>query len=156
MNPIMSPRRIRCGCLWLLDGRLLSSMGKQKCLQIGKIENMMYGKLLMDLCFLGLWMHTPTTYQAWVDLGGRHIQKNTPKTNQVKHQISTLQQGSLFVINYFDKFKSLWEQLIDLDQCKSCPNCMPIYDEKQENDRIHQFLLGLNEEFMTIRSKFFL
>lgn len=30
---------------------------------------------------------------------------------------------------------------------------MLIYNKKQENDRVHQFLLGLNEEFMITRSQ---
>lgn len=88
-------------------------------------------------------MRTEKTYQTWSDLEGRYKQQNAPKTNQLKYHISTLQQASLSMTDYFDKFKVLWEQLVDLDPCKFCPNCVPIYEEKQEKDKIHQFLLGL-------------
>lgn len=98
-------------------------------------------------------MHTETAYQAWSDLEGRYKQKNASKTNQIKYQLSTLQQGSLSVIEYFDKFKALCENLVKLDHCEFCPNCKPIYEGKQEEDIIHQFLLGLNEDFMTIRTQ---
>lgn len=95
-------------------------------------------------------MHTQTTYQTWADIEGRYKLKNAPKTNQIKYQISTLHQGSLSYIDYFDQFKALQEQLVDLDQCKFCPYCIPIYEDKLETYRIHSFLLGLDEEFMGI------
>lgn len=56
-------------------------------------------------------------------------------------------------IDYFDKFKFLWEKLVDLDQCRFFHNCIPIYEEKQVIDKIHHFMLGLNEDFITIKGQ---
>lgn len=40
-----------------------------------------------------------------------------------------------------------------MDQCKLCNDYMKTYEEKQETDRIHQFLLGLNDTFITLRTQ---
>lgn len=95
-----------------------------------------------------------TAYQAWMDLEGRYNQLNAPRTSQVKFQLNNLRQGNLTVTEYFDKFKVLWEQLIDIEQChiEQCHIEQLIYEGKQERDRIHQFILGLNENLRTIRS----
>lgn len=43
--------------------------------------------------------------------------------------------------------------MVDLDHCKFCYACIPIYEEKLDKDRIHQFLLGLNEYYRSIRTQ---
>lgn len=97
-------------------------------------------------------IRAPTAHQVWLDLEGRYKQENAPKTSEVKYRMNTLKQGTLSVTQYFDEFKSQWDQLVDLDSCKFCPACVPIYEEKLDNNIIHQFLLGLNENYRTLRT----
>lgn len=98
-------------------------------------------------------MHTQVAHEAWVDLEYRYKQSNAPKMNQIKYELSQLQQGTSSVSDFYDKFKSVWEQFVDVDKCKFCSDCMKIYQEKLETDRVHQFLLGLNNDFMNLRTQ---
>lgn len=64
---------------------------------------------------------------------------------------NNLQKGNDNVIVFYDKFKALWDQKVELENCVFCNVCTPKNNVKLEKDKIYQFLLGLNEDIKTPR-----
>ncbi|KAL5131997.1 Retrovirus-related Pol polyprotein from transposon RE1 [Glycine soja] len=88
------------------------------------------------------------------DLKERFEQRNGPLIFQLKHELITLQQGSMSVSSFYSKLRSLWESLSELKPSHSCTcgGIKPWYDFEQPEYAM-QFLVGLNEFFSTIRGQ---
>ncbi|XP_031396748.1 uncharacterized protein LOC116207794 [Punica granatum] len=90
----------------------------------------------------------------WDDLKERFSQGNEAKIHQLKTDICLLRQEKRSVSEYYSKLKSLWDELdmyLDLLVC-SCDAGARLMAYK-EKEKLHQFLIGLNPEFQTIRSQ---
>ena len=83
---------------------------------------------------------------------------NLPRRYQLEQAVMTLQQGKLDLSTYFTKKKTLWEQLANTKSrsVKKC-DCDQVKEllEEAETSRVIQFLMGLSDDFNTIRSQIF-
>ncbi|XP_031396885.1 uncharacterized protein LOC116207907 [Punica granatum] len=90
----------------------------------------------------------------WDDLKERFSQGNETRIHQLKTEICLLRQEKKSVSEYYSKLKSLWDELdlyLNLPVC-SCDAGAQLAAHK-EKERVHQFLIGLNPDFSTIRSQ---
>ena len=71
-----------------------------------------------------------------------------------KFEILHVSQNHLSITDYFIDFKCVWNELVNYDPYPeySC-GAMKILDEKNDYDYVMRFLMGLNENYSTIRSK---
>jgi len=85
---------------------------------------------------------------------------NTPKIHQLEANIANSKQGDLDVGGCYSKLMNMWNELSNLVKvpvctcsgckCEAVSKITAMYDE----DKAHQFLMGLNDElYSTIRSQ---
>lgn len=94
--------------------------------------------------------------ELWQELEDRYDQTNGAKMYQLQKEISDLTQGSMDVTTYYTKIKRLWEELGTLDsnnQCSCVCNCGAklIMHKVEQDRRLIQFLMGLNEVYTVVR-----
>ncbi|XP_015078809.1 uncharacterized protein LOC107022728 [Solanum pennellii] len=94
--------------------------------------------------------------ELWNELKDRYDQTNGAKLYQIQKEINDLSQGSLDITSYYTKMKKLWEELNNLcvkNQCSCLCTCGAkdtMYKAEQDR-RLIQFLMGLNEAYTIIR-----
>ncbi|XP_010436806.1 PREDICTED: uncharacterized protein LOC104720623 [Camelina sativa] len=93
--------------------------------------------------------------EMWDDLFTRFKVNNLPRRYQLEQAVMTLRQGQLDLSSYFTKKKTLWEQLANTKSrnVKKC-DCDHVKEllEEADTSRVIQFLMGMNDEFNSIRS----
>jgi len=95
--------------------------------------------------------YSDTAKIMWDDLKKRYGAANTPKIHQLKADIVNCKQGTLDVGDFYSKLANIWNELINLVKVStcSCSGCMCGASSKIlamcEEDKTHQFLLGLND-----------
>ncbi|XP_016443550.1 uncharacterized protein LOC107768899 [Nicotiana tabacum] len=96
-------------------------------------------------------IHAKTAYQVWEDFGDQFSQKNAPAIYQIQKSLASISQGTMSVSAYFIRLKGLWDEL---DTHRSIPTCnqMKGHGEQMEEDRVMQFLMGLNDTYNVVRS----
>lgn len=84
---------------------------------------------------------------------------NGPRIQQIKSEITECKQRGMSIVNYYGKLKQLWDELANYDQMPMCKcgkcecNLGSEFEKKQEEERVHTFLMGLDETtYGTIRS----
>ena len=99
-------------------------------------------------------LHCSSAKAIWDDLQERIEQRNGPLIFQLKHELITLQQGSMSASSFYSKLRSLWESLSELKPSHSC-TCGGIkpWCDFEQMEYAMQFLMGLNESFSTIRGQ---
>ncbi|KAH0715055.1 hypothetical protein KY284_007960 [Solanum tuberosum] len=94
--------------------------------------------------------------ELWKELEDRYDQTNGDKLFQIQKEINDLSQGVLDVIVYYTRMKKLWEELNNLSAKDQC-SCVCNYGGKEnihkaeQDRRLIQFLMGLNEVYIVIR-----
>ncbi|XP_070026534.1 uncharacterized protein [Nicotiana sylvestris] len=104
-------------------------------------------------------MPTPTdpTFKPGADVTIWFGQPNGAKLHHLQKELADLVQGSTDIASYFTKMKLLWDELdtLNTDMYCSC-NCECGSKKKmqqfKEDERIIQFLMGLNETYEHARS----
>ncbi|XP_024031879.1 uncharacterized protein LOC112094638 [Morus notabilis] len=96
-------------------------------------------------------IHAKMARQVWEDFKDQFSQKNAPAIYQIQKSLASLSQCMMAVSAYFTKLKSLWDEL---DTYRSIPACnlMKAHIEQREEDRMMQFLMGLNDTYSGVRS----
>ncbi|XP_068483312.1 uncharacterized protein [Phaseolus vulgaris] len=94
-------------------------------------------------------IHAKTARQVWEDLRDQFGQKNGPAIFQIQKAITTMSQGTMSVASYYIKLKALWDEL---ELYRSPIVCNKEHQIEKEEDKLMQFLVGLNDSFKTIRS----
>ena len=96
----------------------------------------------------------------WEDLKKRYSVANLPKIHQLKAALANCKQGTLDIGEFYNKIVNLWNELnnhvkIPICTCKGCKcGAATKIIQMYEEDKSHQFLMGLNdEEFSQIRSQ---
>ncbi|KAJ1383148.1 gag-polypeptide of LTR copia-type [Sesbania bispinosa] len=101
-----------------------------------------------DATLHGSISHTTTARDVWIDLEGRFAQTNAPRVHQLWRALNLIQQESnMSVTEYYNKFKSLTDELGEmqpLPQCK-CGASKEITKRDKEN-HVHLFLGGLDAD----------
>ncbi|XP_015170405.1 uncharacterized protein [Solanum tuberosum] len=102
-------------------------------------------------------LYSHTAKDLWKDLEDRFGVTNGAKLFQLQKELSAVSQGNSSVSTYFTKMKSLWDELDALNTYSSCI-CECECGAKIKNTKAHQderllqFLMGLNDTFVGVRS----
>ncbi|KAH0634641.1 hypothetical protein KY290_038107 [Solanum tuberosum] len=96
------------------------------------------------------------SFELWKELEDRYDQTNGAKLYQIQREINELSHGNLDITTYYTKMKRLWEELSTLHIRTQC-NCNCTCGAKdsvfkaEQDRRLIQFLMGLNEVYTVIR-----
>lgn len=72
--------------------------------------------------------------------------KNGQRVQRIKAEIATCRQHGLSIETYYGKLMQLWTSLADFRQTKNCScNIGGVLEREREEDRLHEFLKGLDE-----------
>ncbi|KAH0779192.1 hypothetical protein KY290_005619 [Solanum tuberosum] len=74
---------------------------------------------------------------------------------KLRKELANISQGSLDIPSYFNKIKQLWDKIasISVRQARIC-NCdaKGLYQEDEDEQKLYQFLVGLNDTYVQVRS----
>uniref|UniRef100_A0A803QGE1 Retrotransposon gag domain-containing protein n=1 Tax=Cannabis sativa TaxID=3483 RepID=A0A803QGE1_CANSA len=91
----------------------------------------------------------------WTNLEERFNQKNAPRVFEGIRTKQSLAQGTSSVTNYFTRLKTLWDLIQEYRPQPTCTcGAMKTIQDYQEEDRVLEFLVGLNESYNAARSQF--
>jgi hypothetical protein len=96
-------------------------------------------------------VYAKTVHQVWQDFKDQFSQKNAPTIYQIQKSIASLSQGTMTVSDYYKKLKDLWDEL-ETHQTPITCNEMNAHSAQKEEDRMMQFLMGLNDSYNGVRS----
>ncbi|KAK3015420.1 hypothetical protein RJ639_007492 [Escallonia herrerae] len=102
--------------------------------------------------------HAETTREVWKDLEERFTQGIAPRVYELKRAIVLLQQEKASVASYYGKLKSVWGELQGLNPtpiCKCGCTCGAAKKMQimREEEKVFDFLMGLDEAYTTVRSQ---
>ena len=84
-----------------------------------------------------------TAHEVWEDLREQFSQSNAPRIFEIQREISYHRQEQLSISIYYTKLKNLWDELASYNDASS--------SAQQDQQRLMQFLMGLNESYSAIR-----
>ncbi|KAJ4749494.1 Retroelement pol polyprotein-like [Rhynchospora pubera] len=99
-----------------------------------------------------------TAKELWDDLKERFSVGNAPRIYQLKSDIAGAKQQGQSVVTYYTRLKSMWDELgsylrIPACTCGGCVcNLTVDFLRDKEEEKIHQFLMGLDDVYDTIRT----
>ncbi|XP_060202939.1 uncharacterized protein LOC132631378 [Lycium barbarum] len=99
--------------------------------------------------------YSETAESIWKQLERRYGIVSGTKIFELKKELASTQQGSLDIASYFNKLKKYWNELGTMrkNHSNSCVCAVKTGIEKdEEEDRLYQFLMGLNEVYVGVRS----
>ncbi|KAI4346192.1 hypothetical protein L6164_013264 [Bauhinia variegata] len=90
--------------------------------------------------------------EVWEDLKERFSQGDDTKNFEIRQAIAEHRQGQQSISVYYTRMKALWDELASYHEPLCC-NCggLKALAEREEKERVMQFLMGLNELYSTIR-----
>ncbi|XP_042968977.1 uncharacterized protein LOC122301646 [Carya illinoinensis] len=86
---------------------------------------------------------------VWVDLSSRFCHGNNARIYQLKRALSSLQQTTNSVHEYYNQIKQLWDELGHLQRNTDLKDLQ----KQVEDEQVFQFLLGLNDSFASLRTQ---
>ena len=89
-----------------------------------------------------------TAHEVWEDFRERFSQSNAPRIFEIQRDIAYLRQEQLSVSAYYKKLKGLWDELASYNIAAHGP--------QQYQQKLMQFLKGLNESYSAIRGQILL
>ncbi|KAL5569103.1 hypothetical protein UlMin_025678 [Ulmus minor] len=97
-------------------------------------------------------IYAETAVDVWNDLYERFSQGNNTHIYQICQEIVDQRQGHKSVSAYYTKLKALWDELASYHDPISC-TCggFKTLAQREEKERVMQFLMGLNDFFATVR-----
>ncbi|CAM8953513.1 unnamed protein product [Rhodiola kirilowii] len=104
-------------------------------------------------------LHAKDAMAAWQILEASYAGTNLARKSKLQRELGNLVQGELSVAMYKRKLESLWQELDGLKVSK-CTNvgkcaCCKQADEDCKGDRVIKFLMGLNDEYASVRTHVF-
>ena len=83
----------------------------------------------------------------WENIRKRYAVANIPKIHTLKAEIASCKQNKQEVVEFFSRLMGLWNELDNYVKIPSC-TCGSVKQNVQimENDKAHQFLMGLDDE----------
>ncbi|KAI9161978.1 hypothetical protein LWI28_022558 [Acer negundo] len=82
------------------------------------------------------------------DLRERFSQSNAPRIFEIQRDIAYLRQEQLSVSTYYTKLKGLWDELDSYNDT--------VHRAQQDQQKLMQFLMGLNDSYSTVRGQILL
>ncbi|KAL5798940.1 hypothetical protein ACOSQ2_003760 [Xanthoceras sorbifolium] len=89
-----------------------------------------------------------TTHEVWEDLCERFSQSNALRIFEIQRDIAYLRQEQLSVSAYYTKLKGLWDELASYSDTT--------HGAQADQQKLMQFLMGLNETYSAIRGQILL
>jgi hypothetical protein len=95
--------------------------------------------------------HMEVAQDLWQDIKERFSVVNGPRIQQLKAELAECKQKGLTIVAYFGKLKKLWEEMANYEQfpvckCGKCTcNLGVAFEKKREEEKVHQFLMGLDD-----------
>lgn len=93
-------------------------------------------------------IYYPTAHEVWEDLHERFSQGNAPRIFEIQREIACLRQEQQSVSAYYTKLKGLWDELASYSEISR--------GAQAEQQRIMQFLMGLNDTYSSVRGQILL
>ncbi|KAL9665045.1 hypothetical protein QQ045_020454 [Rhodiola kirilowii] len=96
---------------------------------------------------------------AWEVLESSYAGTNLARKSELQREHGNLVQGDISVAMYKRKLESLWQEIDGLKviKCTSAGNftCCKQADEDCKGDRVIKFLMGLNDDYASVRTHVF-
>ena len=89
--------------------------------------------------------------KLWDDIKERFSVGNGLRVHQLKSELAECKQQGMTILSYYGKLKLIWEELANYEQYPicSCEGCTceleAKLNKKREQERLHQFLMGLDD-----------
>ncbi|KAF7806657.1 retrovirus-related Pol polyprotein from transposon TNT 1-94 [Senna tora] len=103
--------------------------------------------------------HRENARDLWEDVRQRFSIANGPRVQQLRANLANCKLNGEPIVTYFGKLKMIWDELGNYEQLPvcTCTGCKcdvaAKLEKKVEEDKAHQFLMGLDEEgYGTMRS----
>ncbi|XP_012830557.1 PREDICTED: uncharacterized protein LOC105951653 [Erythranthe guttata] len=103
--------------------------------------------------------YVETVKELWEDLRQRFSIGNGPRVHQLKADLAVCKQRGQTVVAYYGRLKMMWDELVNYDpiptcRCNGCKYDISVtLERKREEERVHQFLMGLDDMvYGTVRS----
>ncbi|XP_073119562.1 uncharacterized protein [Henckelia pumila] len=97
-------------------------------------------------------IYTEHAFDVWNDLHDRFSQGNDARIFEIRREIIEHQQGHQSVSIYYTKLKALWDELASYYDPIACTcGSVKVITERDEKEKVMQFLMGLNDTFSIIR-----
>ncbi|XP_073152184.1 uncharacterized protein [Henckelia pumila] len=91
---------------------------------------------------------------VWTDLKERFDKVNGSRIFSLHREIGRLTQGNHTISTYFSKLRQLWDEFESLVTLPSCAcDSAKKYIEHDQQHKLLQFLMGLNEGYTYVRSQ---
>ncbi|KAK9669742.1 hypothetical protein RND81_13G151400 [Saponaria officinalis] len=101
-------------------------------------------------------LYCQSAHDVWVELEDRFGKSNGAQLYAVHKKLNDFNQGNDRITTYFTKLKSIWDEIASMGMNPSC-SCTCTCGSKQkqtkyiEDQKIVQFLMGLNDSYTAIR-----
>ena len=104
-----------------------------------------------------VWMDI--AFDIWNDLKVRYSQGDLSRISDLQFEAISLNQGDMSVTEYFTKLRIIWDELENFrpNPVCTCPvkcscSVISIINQRKCEDRVMQFLRGLNDQYKNICS----
>lgn len=115
-------------------------------------------KMTIDPMLRSTISHKDVAQDLWEHLKKHFSVMNDPRIQQIKAELACYKQRGLAIKAYYGKLTCIWDSLASyrsLRTCK-CGNCVcdlgTIQKADREEDKVHQFLFGLDDQLRDVRS----
>lgn len=84
--------------------------------------------------------------KLWDNLKKRFEVGNKVRVHQLMEQLASCRQNGEAVIDYYGKLAMMWEELQTYKPPPVCTySAAAVYEKEREDERVHQFIMGLDE-----------
>ncbi|WRX26120.1 Retrotransposon gag domain - like 10 [Theobroma cacao] len=102
--------------------------------------------------------HVDTASEVWSDLEERFTQGIASRVYELKHAIALFQQDKTLISSYYGNLKAVWGELQSSNPILICTcGCTCGATKKvqimREEDKVYEFLMGLDDSFSIVRSQ---
>ncbi|KAF5471039.1 hypothetical protein F2P56_011514 [Juglans regia] len=110
-------------------------------------------------------LYVVSTADLWNELKTRYLRSDGPRVFHLEISLSYINQGSLSVTEYFNAFKTLWDEYVSyrpfsICTCGNMSTCTcDLFNFlllRQQSDYVLKFLVGLNDSYASVRSQLLL
>ncbi|KAK9676220.1 hypothetical protein RND81_11G062500 [Saponaria officinalis] len=107
-------------------------------------------------------MYVSSSKQLWDEIEERCNQTNAPYLYQLRKNMVYIKQNGQPVVQYFEKLKSIWEDLNSLDPLPECDceaikacscNILKKIVDRDNRNRLLDFLMGLDATYEVVRDR---
>ncbi|XP_075109093.1 uncharacterized protein LOC142180887 [Nicotiana tabacum] len=89
-------------------------------------------------------VYSSNAHKVWMDLKERFDKRNLTQVYQLHTEIYTMTQGTSTIFDYFSKLRNVWDEYLSL---VPLPGSDKAYANYMEQQKLMQFLMGLNETY---------